>query len=51
VWWTFWVAFWIAFGLLMAFSPEFRTAVVRFLVQIPRLIVHVLHVLMGQAEI
>jgi hypothetical protein len=51
IWGLFWVAFWIGFGLLMAFSPEFREGFIGFVIQIPKLFVHLLHVLAGHAEI
>jgi|GEM_PF-2493566 len=51
VWSAFWTLFWIVVVALLIFSPVFRAAVMSFVVEIPRFVVHLLYALAGRAEI
>jgi hypothetical protein len=51
VWGLFWTAFWICFAFAIAFSPAFRTGFINFILELPKYAVHLLHLLMGRAEI
>jgi hypothetical protein len=51
VWGFFWTLFWIGFGLLMIFSPEFRSGFIAFVLDVPKYAVRLLHALVGRAEI
>lgn len=51
VWGMMWSVFWIGIALLLVISPEFRSSALSFLLSIPKFVVHVLHALLGRAEI
>ena len=51
VWGLLWTVFWLGFLVLLVVSPEFRTGFINFMLEIPKFVVHLLHTIVGRAEI